>query len=149
MTRQIAERDRLIVEFAKLKPDGISIKESHEYLEANGLRCSYKTVMRDFLHLRSSGRFEKLKSGLYRQTKEATEINTKAEILKYLDSLQVGDRVIETGNCGMKGMRGDVVASKLTNGVAVHWDPFPGETGRLTTSPTWGTRRVQDGGDDD
>ena len=66
------------------------------------------------------------------------------KILEYLESLKLGERVIETGQCALKGRLGWVVQSSLQAGVAIQWDTADGETGRLTTSPTWGTKRLDD-----
>lgn len=65
------------------------------------------------------------------------------EVRAYLQTLKEGDRVIETGECCMKGREGDVYLNK--SGLpCVKWEPAPGETGRMSTSATWGTRRIQD-----
>lgn len=66
MTRQFAERDKAITEFAQQNPEGFQIKATHEYMLSVGVQCSYKTVMRDFLWLHKHGRLERLESGLYR-----------------------------------------------------------------------------------
>lgn len=59
---------------------------------------------------------------------------------EYLDTLQDGERIVETGESGMRGRLGTVII-KEDGTPSVIWDEFtPGE-GRMTTSATWGTRR--------
>jgi len=60
----------------------------------------------------------------------------------YLNSLQVGDEVIEAGPCCMIGVRGVVYRSESPpHGLCVMWDCPEGKMG---TSVTWGTRRLAD-----
>jgi hypothetical protein len=70
----------------------------------------------------------------------------EAEILAYIKGLQPGERVIETGQSGMKGRMGTVYVSRnegVTHGsICVLWDEKPGEGGQMGTSVTWGTRRM-------
>lgn len=64
---------------------------------------------------------------------------TGPEVLAYLDRLQLGERVIETGECCMKGVLGTVYRSKMDGCLCVMWE-LP--QGKMGTSMTWGTRRV-------
>ena len=67
----------------------------------------------------------------------------QTEFLVYINTLQLGQRVIETtkGNAFF-GRKGTIVKSTVTDGRAVKWDAAPGETGQMTTGITWGTRKV-------
>jgi hypothetical protein len=70
---------------------------------------------------------------------------TDEEFVEFVKGLQPGERVVETGDCGMKGRTGEVYISdgEMTKGAkCVRWDALPGETGRMGTSVTHGTRRV-------
>lgn len=73
---------------------------------------------------------------------------THEEFCKYVDGLQPGERVIETGQCGMRGHTGHVYVSNNPGPAfgtkCVSWDPWPGETGRMGTAVTRGTRRISD-----
>lgn len=60
---------------------------------------------------------------------------------EYLCGLQVGERVVETGQSMMTGWQGTVVMG--SRGVCVKWDNLI-ENGRLTTSLTHGTRRIHE-----
>jgi hypothetical protein len=66
------------------------------------------------------------------------------ETLDYLRTLRLGERVIETGSNAKQGRRGFVVESSQGDGYAIQWDAVDGEPGRMTTSPTWTTKRVAD-----
>lgn len=61
----------------------------------------------------------------------------------YLRKFVVNERVIETGICGGRGQAGDVYLSTAGH-LCVRWDAWPGETARMGTSVTWGTRRVME-----
>lgn len=66
---------------------------------------------------------------------------TGPEVLAYLQSLKVGERVIETTHSCMFGKRGTVYESKSGGGTCVAWELPEGIMG---TSVTWGTRRLSD-----
>lgn len=66
---------------------------------------------------------------------------TGPEVLAYLQGLQVGERVIETGQSCMFGKVGTVYQSTSGGGICVRWEL---EEGRMGTSVTWGTRRLAD-----
>jgi len=66
---------------------------------------------------------------------------TEEEILAYLQGLQPGERVRETGN-SMTNQEGDVSINGRGS-VCVLWDPFE-DGNRMGTSITYGTRRVSD-----
>ena len=66
-------------------------------------------------------------------------------VIDYLNSLLPGELVVECGQSCMLGCVGTVVSGK--HGTAVQWDPQEGETGLMTTSVTWGTRRLNDAGE--
>jgi hypothetical protein len=68
---------------------------------------------------------------------------TRDETVEYLRSLEPGMRVVETGECAMKGRLGTVYLNEKM-AVCVCWDQLEGEDGPLGTSATWGTRRVTD-----
>ena len=72
---------------------------------------------------------------------------TDDEVMAYLKTLKVGERVIEVGQSCMTGKKGTVYISEneMTKGsICVRWDAWPGETSRMGTSATWGTRRISD-----
>lgn len=64
-------------------------------------------------------------------------------IATYINSLQDGERVIETGRNGMFGRQGTVYHNDR-NHVCVMWDSLPGEKGRMGTTATYGTRRLHE-----
>lgn len=66
-----------------------------------------------------------------------------AAFLKFIETLQVGERVIETSLNAYYLRQGDVCLGRQGD-ICVKWDAAPGETGRMTTSITWGTRRVKE-----
>jgi hypothetical protein len=70
-------------------------------------------------------------------------VNDK-ELRKYLLSLKVGERVIETSRSCMYGATGTVYRSKGKHrGLCVKWDTdFDG--GRMSTATTGGTRRISE-----
>lgn len=64
---------------------------------------------------------------------------------KYLNTLKEGERVIETSRSAFWNRHGTVyIKSEPEGGVCVLWDPDEGETARMGTSVTWGTRRLSD-----
>jgi len=67
----------------------------------------------------------------------------KEEVRDYILALQPGERVEETGQSGLKGHRGTIYINDKKD-VCVRWDPFPGETGQMGSTVTWGTRRLSD-----
>jgi hypothetical protein len=71
-----------------------------------------------------------------------TWMNSDDEIRAYLNSLQDGEEVIETGESCMTGKTGIVYTStnEATKGKCVKWEDGMG------TSVTWGTRRLSDTG---
>ena len=73
---------------------------------------------------------------------------TDEEIREYLNSLEVDERVIETGQSCMTGRKGTVYISqnpgKTFGSKCVMWDALPGDTGKMGTAVTWGTRRISD-----
>lgn len=65
--------------------------------------------------------------------------------LKYLQSLKVGDRVVETGRSCMFAATGTVFLSETPgHGNCVLWDVLPGDQGQMSTSITHGTKRIRD-----
>ena len=69
------------------------------------------------------------------------------ELRKYLNGLEVDERVIETGQSCMTGRTGTVYISEnegTKGSKCVKWDAPAGETGRMGTSVTGGTRRIAD-----
>lgn len=73
---------------------------------------------------------------------------TDDEVRAYLKNLKPGERVVETGQSCMTGKEGEIYISEnegTTKGsTCVRWDALPGETGRMGTSVTWGTRRISE-----
>jgi hypothetical protein len=72
---------------------------------------------------------------------------TDNEIINHLQSLQPGERVIETSNNCMKGRKGTVYISQnqTTKGsICIQWDKLPHEKSQIGTSATWGTRRIEE-----
>jgi len=66
---------------------------------------------------------------------------TEQEFLAYIKTLKVGERVIETANTCMRGMKGTVYISEneMTKGaICVMWE------NKMGTSITAGTRRLSD-----
>jgi len=64
---------------------------------------------------------------------------------KYLQSLKVGDRVVETGRSCMFAATGTVFMSETPgHGMCVRWDVLPGDKGQMSTSVTHGTQRIRD-----
>lgn len=68
---------------------------------------------------------------------------TEAEFLEFITTLKVGERVIETSLNAFYLHQG-VVCLNSHGDICVKWDALPGETGQMTTSITWGTRRVKE-----
>ena len=66
------------------------------------------------------------------------------DLVAYLRALKPGERVIETGECCLKGRQGTVYISEHGGGVCVLWDKEPGEQGKMGTGVTGGTRRISD-----
>ena len=72
---------------------------------------------------------------------DVTDKKQAADVQAYLQSLAPGDRVIELGESCMKGIKGTVF--KNDDGVqCVRWDMKGDEPGQLSTSITWGTRKL-------
>lgn len=65
--------------------------------------------------------------------------------LKYLQSLKVDDRVVETGRSCMFAATGTVFLSETPgHGNCVLWDVLPGDKGQMSTAITHGTKRIRD-----
>jgi hypothetical protein len=65
------------------------------------------------------------------------------EFRAFVETLQVGERVIERGASGMTGETGTIVLSKTpSNGKCVKWDTKFREGTGMVTSITGGTRRI-------
>ena len=63
------------------------------------------------------------------------------EARDYIESLQDDERVVECGHVMMRGCKGTVYHNK--DGVGcVRWDMQEGDEGQMSTSVTWGTRRI-------
>jgi hypothetical protein len=62
------------------------------------------------------------------------------EVLAYINSLKVGDVVIETEMSAMFMKRGVVYISEDSGGTCVRWTM--GNGNKMGTSVTWGTRRI-------
>lgn len=67
---------------------------------------------------------------------------TDDQVREYLLSLKEGERVVETGQSCMTGRQGVVYIKN--NLPCVMWDKLPDDTGRMGTSATWGTRRIEE-----
>jgi len=68
------------------------------------------------------------------------------ELRAYLNGLQVGDRVVETGLAGLSEMTGrdGTVYLGRREEICVKWDLLPSDYGHLETPVTLGTRRIID-----
>jgi hypothetical protein len=67
------------------------------------------------------------------------------EFRAFVETLQVGDRVIERGQSMMTGETGTVVMSRTpSHGKCVKWDTKFREGSGMVTSITGGTRRLQE-----
>ncbi len=65
------------------------------------------------------------------------------EFRAFVETLEIGERVIERGKSGMKGETGTVVMSKTPgHGKCVKWDTVFCEGSGMVTSITGGTRRL-------
>ena len=78
---------------------------------------------------------------------EASREMTMDEFRAFEASLQVGERVVETGESGMRGRKGTIYlsTSKGSEGSkCVLWDADEDDVGKgqMGTSLTWGTRRI-------
>ena len=72
---------------------------------------------------------------------------TEEDLKIYWNSLEEGERVIETGVSGMYGRTGVVYMDdkrETSPNKCVRWDTLDGEVGYMGTSITWGTRRLTD-----
>ncbi len=69
---------------------------------------------------------------------------THEEVVAYIRSLQVGERVMETSESALFGRCGTVYLSETYNSICVMWDKLQGEEGHMGTSCTEGARRVTD-----
>jgi hypothetical protein len=67
---------------------------------------------------------------------------TGPEVLAYLNSLKVGDEVIETTRSAMHLKKGVVYMSEPDNDTCVRWDLGNGKW--MGTTVTWGTRKLTD-----
>ena len=74
-----------------------------------------------------------------RRPEAIAECLKQAYLLGANATLRVGDKVIETGECGTKGFKGVIVFSVMADDLAVTWE------NDVTTSITLGTRRIEDG----
>jgi hypothetical protein len=74
-------------------------------------------------------------------------IDTSEENLAYINSLKVGEEVVEMGHSCMYGKRGVVYLSEDGHGTCVRWNLPTTKYDKATwmgTSVTWGTRRISD-----
>ncbi len=68
------------------------------------------------------------------------------EFREFVNSLKVGEWVIETSLTCQHGMKGEIYVpdtGPAKGCKCVLWEPFPGDTGRMGTSVTSGTRRLE------
>ena len=70
------------------------------------------------------------------------ECDKYQSVTQYLNSLKIGERVIETGMSCMYNHTGTIVASNQGDYLCVRWDRD--DQGVMTTNITHGTRRISE-----